>query len=75
MKKIIIIGSLLLVLFLVGCTSVNDTSVDLTNCKTYFDGCNTCGVIDGQIAGCTEKACESVDDSPGYKEPECIEYY
>merc|ERR1711865_945360 len=27
-------------------------------CKTYFDGCNTCGCqLDGQIGGCTKKVC------------------
>ncbi len=75
MKKIIITISLFLVLLLVGCTSVNDTSVDLTNCKTYFDGCNTCGVVDGQITGCTEIGCESVDGGSGYKDQKCLEYY
>ncbi len=63
----------LLLLFLVSCTPINDT--DLTNCKTYFDGCNTCSVVEGSLQGCTEKACESVDGSSAYKEPECLEYY
>jgi len=74
-KKLIIVTSLFLILFLIGCTQINDTNIDLENCKTYFDGCNTCSVIDGEITGCTEKACESVDGGSAYKEPECLEYY
>ena len=29
----------------------------LDNCKLWFDGCNTCSVIDGKIARCTRKWC------------------
>jgi hypothetical protein len=91
MNKGISILSLLIIVFLVGCTygadsvdttadspSLGDYDVDLENCKSYFDGCNNCYVIDGIIQGCTEMACEYVDDEGNsIEEPEgkCIEYY
>ena len=39
------------------------------NCTSWFDGCNTCSVKDGVIAGCTKKACKG-RTSP----PECRDY-
>jgi len=43
---------------------------DLTNCKSYFDGCNTCFVTGGKIGGCTRMACS--DEMK--KEPKCMLY-
>lgn len=43
-------------------------NIDLTNCISYFDGCNTCDVEDGEIIACTEIYCEN------YEEPKCLEY-
>ena len=77
-KKRILIGAFFLVLFLISCTKISNSDLDLTNCKTYFDGCNTCSIIDGEIEGCTEIGCEFVDteDNPTERpEPECLEYY
>ena len=28
-------------------------------CVSWFDGCNTCSVKEGEIGGCTKKACKS----------------
>jgi len=42
--------------------------IDLTNCVSYFDGCNTCDVEDGETTACTEIYCEK------YEEPKCLEY-
>jgi len=42
--------------------------IDITNCTNYFDGCNTCDVIDGTITSCTESICETA------AEPQCLEY-
>lgn len=43
---------------------------DLTNCETYFDGCNNCFVSDGKIGGCTRKYCpEEMKETP-----KCIKY-
>lgn len=42
--------------------------VDLTNCISYFDGCNNCGVENGEITFCTEMYCEV------YQEPKCTQY-
>jgi hypothetical protein len=50
----------------------NDTDTledsDLTNCTSYFDGCNTCTVQDGKIGGCTRMFCETPEA------PKCLEY-
>jgi len=35
-------------------------------CKTWFDGCNKCSCINGQIGGCTKKFC------PVKKTPTCL---
>jgi len=34
---------------------------DLQYCTSYYDGCNTCGVEDGQISFCTEMWCSQYD--------------
>jgi hypothetical protein len=75
MKRIIIGVSLIFLIILTGCNQKEELTVGLSDCKTYFDGCNTCSVVDGKIDGCTEKACESIDGSSAYKETECLEYY
>lgn len=31
--------------------------VDLSTCTSYFDGCNTCSVKNGELNACTEMAC------------------
>ncbi len=49
--------------------TVNEgTGVDLTNCISYFDGCNTCTVASGQVAACTKMYCETP------AEPQCLLY-
>jgi len=35
-------------------------------CATWFDGCNTCSVSDGKLAGCTRMMCHK------YQEPRCM---
>ena len=42
--------------------------VDLTDCISYFDGCNTCMVSGGVIEWCTKMICEEQG------EPQCLEY-
>ena len=42
--------------------------MDLTNCLSYFDGCNTCMVSGGIIGGCTKMFCQEP------AEPQCLEY-
>ena len=37
------------------------------DCTSWFDGCNTCMVKDGQLGGCTKMHCET------YEEPKCLE--
>ena len=34
-----------------------NTYVDLENCMSYFDGCNTCLVENGKVGACTKKYC------------------
>ena len=43
-------------------------TMDLTDCLSYFDGCNTCSVSGGVIGGCTKMFCQEP------AEPQCLEY-
>lgn len=38
------------------------------NCINWYDGCNECGVENGEIQGCTERACIHQDT------PKCLEF-
>ena len=38
------------------------------NCETWYDGCNTCRVINGQIGSCTRMMCFREDN------PRCLNY-
>ena len=42
--------------------------IDLTNCVSYFDGCNNCSVRDGKADACTLMYCETP------AEPKCLQY-
>ena len=44
------------------------TGIDLTNCISYFDGCNNCSVKNGRPDACTLMYCETPS------EPKCTEY-
>jgi hypothetical protein len=44
------------------------TGIDLTNCVSYFDGCNNCSVKDGKPDACTLMYCETPT------EPKCLQY-
>ncbi len=44
------------------------TGIDITNCTSYFDGCNTCMVSGWVIGGCTRMYCETPT------QPKCLEY-
>jgi hypothetical protein len=44
------------------------TGIDLTNCTSYFDGCNNCSVKDGKPDACTLMYCETP------AEPKCLQY-
>ncbi len=44
------------------------TEVDLTNCISYYNGCNVCMVSGGVVNWCTKMAC------PTFEEPKCLEY-
>lgn len=45
------------------------SDVDLSTCTSYFDGCNTCSVKDGELGACTEMACMGEQ-----KAPRCLAY-
>lgn len=49
-------------------TGVVITGIDLTNCVSYFDGCNNCTVKDGKADACTLMYCETPS------EPKCLQY-
>ena len=40
----------------------------IDGCNLWFDGCNTCEVINGEVGACTKKACIE------YEKPGCLEY-
>jgi hypothetical protein len=44
------------------------TGIDLSNCISYFDGCNTCMVSGGVVWWCTRMACQTLT------EPSCLQY-
>ena len=39
------------------------------NCETWYDGCNTCNVVDNHLVECTETICLNPDDKPT-----CVSY-
>lgn len=41
---------------------------DVQYCTSYYDGCNTCGVIDGELSACTKMYCEQ------YQAPRCTAF-
>lgn len=43
--------------------------VDLQTCSSYYDGCNTCSVENGELVACTEMACLG-DKNP----PRCLAF-
>lgn len=47
---------------------VQTTGIDLTNCISYFDGCNNCSVKDGKPDACTLMYCETPST------PKCNQY-
>ncbi|MEI8091206.1 MAG: hypothetical protein WCG98_02965 [bacterium] len=49
-------------------TGIVSTGIDLTNCVSYFDGCNNCSVKDGKVDACTKMYCEKPS------EPKCSQY-
>jgi len=51
-----------------GQTGNSITGIDLTNCISYFDGCNNCSVKNGKADACTLMYCEKPS------EPKCLQY-
>jgi len=45
-----------------------DTTIIPEGCISWFDGCNTCIILNGQIAGCTKMYCEQM------LEPKCKQW-
>lgn len=77
MKKLLSVVLLASILVVFGCTKTTPTpndvvlepTIDLTNCISYFDGCNTCTVEDGKPNACTLMYCDTPTG-----EPKCLEY-
>lgn len=40
------------------------------DCTSWFDGCNTCMVVDGELGGCTRMACPAA----ALEEPKCLAF-
>jgi len=49
-------------------TGTTNTEIDLSNCVSYFDGCNNCTVKDGKADACTLMYCETPS------QPKCTQY-
>ncbi len=49
-------------------TGQTSTGIDLTDCVSYFDGCNHCSVKDGKPDACTLMYCETPST------PKCLQY-
>lgn len=46
----------------------SENEIDLSMCESYFDGCNTCMVEDGEVTACTKKYCMENE------EPKCLKW-
>lgn len=61
MKKVFLFLVVSSLIFLSACSQKEENNinndVDLTNCVSFFDGCNICSVEDGQITSCTTNVC------------------
>lgn len=71
MKKIsiLMVSLFAVVALLAACGNKTTDTDDLASCAVWFDGCNTCTVVDGELAGCTRKACPS----EVMEEPYCMQ--
>ena len=49
-------------------TGIIVTGIDLSNCVSYFDGCNHCSVKDGKADACTMMYCATPS------QPKCLQY-
>lgn len=50
-------------------TTKQDVEINIpVNCVSWFDGCNNCFVIDGEVGGCTRKYCPE----EAMQEPRCL---
>ncbi len=65
---VFIMGLILLLGIVVFAESSNQQpSVD---CTSWFDGCNTCEVVDGELSDCTKIGCSDLTR----EKPRCLEY-
>lgn len=53
-------------------TSTTTSSAIPRDCISWFDGCNTCTVVNGVTTGCTKKACKLDPANP--PKPSCLAY-
>lgn len=50
--------------------SSTPTTLIPTGCTSWFDGCNTCAVVNGVATACTKKACKTTSPAKPY----CLQY-
>lgn len=68
-KKYLIIGIIVIAgIILLIITGSLEFKISLIGCRTYFDGCNTCEVVNGFVTSCTELGCPAIRE-----EPRCLE--
>ncbi len=69
MKTWLILAMIFFSIVAAGCTvnnSYGEDKLGLSNCEKYYNGCNTCDVLDGKIILCTEEVCRE------YGEAKCL---
>lgn len=60
MRKMFFVLAILSLISLSACSHNKETinnELDLTNCASFFDGCNICTVESGSITSCTTNEC------------------
>ena len=66
-KSILLILAIVALLVVSGCAQTpSPPPIPLEDCALYFDGCNNCNVVNGQITKCTKMACKV------YQQPRCV---
>ncbi len=64
----LILFGLVAMVFLQNSVLANSTGQPPADCVRWYDGCNTCEVLDDEILSCTEIGCQA------YNEPKCLIY-
>src|SRR3989338_1952810 len=64
----LILFSLVIIVFSQNNVFADTNQQPPADCTSWFDGCNTCEVVDGKVGACTKKGCVE------YEKPKCLAY-